>query len=624
MPAYDPATRHLLTHQLRAAMDAGRSLRAAAGDLSLPVATAKNWLDRLSCRGSLADARRDRSGRPAAVSLTAAEAGALRALVLQRRMSEESAIRAFVRSDACLPETRGFILGRLAAADSAPRQDARRPRWPESLRRAMHVTEQEILRYYGPTAARSRYIPSQRRLTYVTEDGREIPLRPHTVWIFDDYSTNKPYWLEYAAGKFRCCRQILAGMDLYTNGWLGFLHVGKERDAYTGGDALRVIRSCMEAHGTRPEIIILEKGRWHGKGVRGLRMPNGARWGSIEECGLKLIYGIDSRDKAEIEAGFLPLQTELEGGADIGHLRGLHERESDSYLAVNQGRRDPRACGFMSLSQSDEQHILAARALNNRRKSRQALGYASADELFAESPVALRPLSEQDAWLFFPHKTEATVGTLGSDLVGCTVDGTRHLFVVNGIADGVFLGNGHRVYLAFDPERPDLGCAVANADAGTANREGWRAGQLLMRAAPAWSTIPRIDLRPMDARDADAQAHWKLRKGAVKAAAEAFSSILPGGKRGMRSASRRDREGNLKSVTWDPDGTAPATPAPDMAPRIPRTDIPAIRTRRWDGDSPTAHPRLKSPHSEPPADAADCDDLDVLEAAAQRAAGLIL
>lgn len=623
MSTYDTATRHLLTNQLRSAMDAGQSLRAAAAALSLPVATAKNWLDRLTDRGSLADARRERSGRTAVVSLTDAEAGALRALVLQRRLSEESAIRAFVRSSDCRPETREFILARLRSSEQAPRQDARRPRWPESLRRALHVTEQEVLRYYGPTAARSRYIPSQRRLTYVLEDGREIPLRPHTVWLFDDYSTNKPYYLEYAAGKFRCCRQILAGMDLYTHGWLGFLHVGKERDAYTGGDALKVIRSCMEAHGTRPEIIILEKGRWHGKGVRGLKMPNGARWGSIEDCGLKLIYGIDSRDKAEIEAGFLPLQTELEGGADIGHLRGLHERESDSYLAVNQGRRDPRLCGFVSLAESDEQHIRAARVLNARRKGRQELGFASADELFEEYPADPRPLSPDDLWLFHPHKTEATVGTLGSDLVGCTVDGTRHLFVVNGIAD-CFLGNGHRVYIAFDPERPDLGCAVANADTSHANRENWRLGQLLLRAAPAWTSIPRIDLRSMGDRDEDAQAHWKLRKGAVKAAAEAFSSILPGGKRGLRSAARRDRDGTLRSATWDPQAADAAGPSTDMAPRIPRTGIPALGTREGGDDSPPPHPRLKSPLRASRNDAPDFDDLDALEAAAQRAAGLIL
>lgn len=626
---YTDAERQLKTTLIQAAMQPPRqlSLRAASAEAEVPVATARLWLSNLEARGTVADARRENSGRNPLCPLTPAEAAALRKLVLERRLSENSAIQAFVKDKACTPATKAFIEGRIKASRSGHRTEARPPRWPDSLRRAAHVTEAEVNRWYGPDATRSNYIPSQRRLTIVEKTGIEIPMRPHMVWEFDDYSTNKPYYLEYAEGKFRCCRQILAGLDAFTHAWLGFYHVGKERDQYTGGDCLTIILRCIDAHQTKPKIIILEKGRWHSNAVRGIDMGNGRRWGNIEDCGIIVRFGIDSRDKAEIEAGFLPLQIELNGGADIGHTRGLHERESDSYMAVNAGRRDPRHCGFSSIAESDAEHFNAACLLNDRRKQRQDLGYVSPNELFEEFPVEQNPLAPEHRWLFErPFKTEATVGSHGSDLVGCTVDKKKHLFVVNGIRDDVFLDNGHKVFIAFDPERPDKGCTVANADMSTGNRDHWRLGEMLLPTAPSWGSLPRVDLRSMDEQDADNVAHFRKRQGTIRAAQTAFTAILPGGKRGLRTASRVTREGKLREAMFDPnqaDDEPTATNgaksrAADAAvcPRAHGNDFGGLEKVR-------THPRLKSAPAAPQHEAAEDGDLEALEAEAMRRAGVM-
>lgn len=649
MPPADYATRLFIARQLRdLTADGSTSLRRACQQLDVALATGKLWLDKLADGSDLADARRERSGRKPLCQLTAAEESALRSLVLEHRMSEESAIRAFPKHPACTAATRHFILERIRKSHSGHRSTAKKERWPDSLRRAAHVTASDREHYYGPDAARAKSIPSQRRLTYAI-NGREFAMRPHSIWTFDDYSSNKPYYLEYAEGKFRCCRQILAGMDCYSHGWLSFLHVGKERDAYTASDALRVIHLTLESHETRPDVIILEQGRWKGNAIRGLDIGLASRWGDIQEAGFIVEYTHDSRGKAELEAGFHPLQIELQGGADIGHTRGLHERESDNYLAVNQGRRDPRLCGFVSLGESEAWHYQAAAALNARRKQRQELGYASADELFAEHESApKRPLPAEHRWLFMPHKQEATVGSIGRSLVGCTVDGRKHFFVVNGIREDVHLDDGHKVLIAFDPERPALGCAIANADGSTKNRDGWRMGELLLGgqypAAPSWETVPRIEITTdgLPQRQAD-EEHWKLRKSANKAAHTSFRSILPGGKRGLRVDSRRTRSGRLNDTVTGSEhadtnaaaelaaayrgesvsNTAPVmagTDAVECPPRTPRNGLPRVA-----GDSAAVDAAAQTTrHKRATAPVLSDAELEALEEAAMRKAGLLI
>ncbi len=623
------------------ALAAGSSLRAAAAAAGVPVATVCFWRVQLQRRGTLADARRERSGRKAAIRLTEAEAAALRLLVLQRRLSEESAFRAFMKHPACSPQTRAFISGKLAASESAPRREARKPRWPESLRRAAHVTAGDIERYHGPDKARLAEISAQRRLTWVL-NGRELPLLPHDVWQFDDYSTNKPYILEYAAGQFRLCRQILAGMDTFTHGWLGFFHVGKERDSYTAADCLTVILRCMDAHQTTPRVIILEGGRWRGLAVRGIEMADGRRWGDIQDSGVIIEWANGPRAKAEIEAGFFHLQKELAGpAADIGHLRGLHERETDNLLAVNQGRRDPQLCGFLTLAESDELHFQTARQCNATRKERSGdmadgrpLGFASPDELFAEFPVERRPLTPEHRWLFeFPHKQEATVGSISRSLVACTVADKKFFFVVNGIREDVYLDDGHKVLIAFDPERPHLGCAVANADSSTKNRDNWRMGEMLLGGkfpvAQQWDTIPRLTVctkEALAAGDFDppaADEHWKLRKGALKASATSFASILPGGKPGLRTAARRARSGDLAEAVFQQEGAestedfSAAGPQP-LSAGVRRPSA-GVANRRQGDDSPPTPRRATAPLSAPP----DDDDFSARVAAASRTAEVL-
>lgn len=648
MPSTDYATRLFIARQLRdLTADGSTSLRRACQQLDVALATGKLWLDKLADGSDLADARRERSGRKPACPLTEVEANALRSLVLEKRMSEESAIRAFPKHPACTPATRHYILDRIRKSHSGHRTEAKKERWPDSLRRAAHVTDSDKARYYGDDARNKSNIKARRNMTIIMPDGRSHALRPHDFWQFDDYSTNKPYYLEYADGKFRMCRQILIGYDGFTGGFLCAYHVGRERDAYTGGDCLRVIHLAMESHG-RPLIIGLERSRWESMAIKGVPIAGTSRrWGALSECGVIVHHTWDSNGKAELEGAFRGLQTELEGGADIGHTRGLHEREGDNYAKVNDGTRDPRLCGFMSLMQSEEAHYRAFALLNGRRKERTHLGYASADELFAEFPVEHRPLDPAHRWLFLPHKQEATVGSHGPGLVGCTVDKKLHLFVVNGVADGVHLDNGHRVFIAFDPERPHMGCAIGNADSSTKNRDALRMGQLLMGGtaplAPAWDDVPRLDLRSSEEKALTEDAHWKDRKGSITAADSSFAAILPGGKRGLRATSRRSRSGQITDAVRGSEhdttnaaaelaaayrgesvsNTAPAVAGTDAAecpPRTPRNGLPRVA-----GDSATLDAPAQSPrHTRATAPVLSDAELEAREEAAMRAAGILI
>jgi hypothetical protein len=660
----DSATRHIIASRLRDLTTAGTSLRAACAQMHVPVATGKLWLDKLAAGGDLTDARAHRSGRRPICPLTDAEAAALRSLVIAKSGSEEAAIRAFRSHPACTEATRLFITRRLAASHTGHRTEATKERWPDSIRRAIHITRGDLARARGPLAKSKASLKAIRNLDIIWPDGHRRQARPHTLWMFDDYSTNQPFYLEYTAGQFRLCRQILAGYDVFTGGFLSFFHVGREKDAYTGGDALRAIHLTIEAHGTRPELLILERGRWESNAIRGVEIAPGRRWGALSDCGIIVHHTWDSNGKAELEGFFRVLQVELEGGADIGNTRGLHERESKNYMAVNRGGKTatghaihPRDRGFISLTESEENHYKTAALLHARRRDRRELGYASADELFAEFPHTPRPLDPAHRWLFLPHKQLATVGSIGPDLVGCKVDGRQYLFVVNGVADGIHLDNGHRVAIAFDPDRPHMGCAVGNADTSTANRDAHRLGALLLGGtsplAMPWETQPRIDLRTADEKDLTADAHWQQRKSAHAAAEASFRAIMPDGQRGLRVAAARTRDGNLADIPSAPEpsadiaaaisdfysGTGPGQPhhshsndsetaisrAPENSPPAASADSPRT-ARGLSAPSPDlpSHPRLKSPPAVLVRHAADDDDIDALEAAAMAAAGLTL
>ncbi len=548
----------------------GASMRSACADHKVPIATYSDWKRKHAERGHIADQRRHKSGRKPAWELTETEALCLRKWHLAKG-SVDKAMTYFLRDPECRPETREWATARL----DAYAQQRKPVAWPESIHRAGHLTDAEKAHFQGPKAVQN-IAPSTRTTNTMKIGGREYDLRLHTAWVFDDYSSNQPYYLEYTPGQFRACRQVLAGVDLGTHGWLGFDLIGKERDAYTGGDSLRVVLRCIEAHATKPDVLVLEQGRWKSKAFLGLLMENGARWGHIAEAGIRVHYAHTPREKREIESYFNVIQSHMaECGADIGRSRDDKEREQLDLVAVNAGRKDPRKCGFLSFDEAAAVHGDTMAELNRSPRRRQALTeYVSADELaerWKDSPK--RPLLPEERWLFFPIKTEATVRRGAIEIIRKDIDPRGWVFRVNGVRDDVYLPDGYRVYVAFDPEWLDLGCVVANRETGVANRYGYRLGQNLM-LAPLESAVPRLQFADDSGENAERSESWKHRQNALKTARTQYNAILPHGKKGLRIDAMKNRLGAVRQPVYSGDisrAVLPSIPAPEVPAEEPAT-----------------------------------------------------
>lgn len=617
MPAsYSNSERLLLFNAIARLVAGGMCPKRACAQVGVRHPTWSSWRDKANATGgSLADGRRERSGRKPAFTLTEDEQSCLQQWVLKKEGSFAAGVEFFIDDARCLPATRAALVARLARARAAERPLA----WPKSLRQHGQLPAGVMDLYHGPKAAQHAAPVGRYARTLRTAQGVDIPLTAGMAWTFDDYSANEPYQLDYADGKQRLCRQVLCGMDVATRGWLGFLHVGKEKDQYTSGDVLEVIRLCIEGQGHVPEVLILEQGRWKGNAVRGIELDGkgSRRWGSIAEAGIHLDYQYDSRGKTEVESGFHPLQRWLAGeGAGIGRVRGIMERESLDMVAINSGSlakggRDARACGFLTLEQSAEAHQRAMQALDDRPKHFRELGRTvSPNQLLSEQPFEKRPLLPQHRWLFYPVKSEATIREGGNVIT--SVDRREYVFRVNGILPGLHLPNGYRLLIAFDPERLELGCHIANRQDGSLNTGRHALGACLLPAAPHLTAAPRIDLSENGRGD---DAGHKTYQGASKSARTAFRTILPGGKRGLRLDTIRNRQGDRVEMVIPGESETPVPPGPQTcnppSPRPPK--------QRSHGRDPviTAPPRqttLKT-HANRKPDPCDEADLDAMEAA---------
>jgi hypothetical protein len=158
--------------------------------------------------------------------------------------------------------------------------------------------------------------------------------------------------------------------------------------------------------------------------------------------------------------------------------------------------------------------------LNARSRERSAAEFEGKahvpNDLLARDRGAARPLPAGERWRFLPVKRIATVrgGFIESQVKHY---GAPFRFEVNGVSE-LYLSNGHRVLIAFDPALPELGCHVANAE--PVCREGWRVGEFVM-TAPVSHDVPQFRLL----KRGDHERTGRSRANA--AARTAFASVNP-------------------------------------------------------------------------------------------------
>ena len=540
MPA--PVSPHIKAQVLAAVrqrLAAGDPLSRVALDVRIPKGTLSKWLasDRLHADYS-------RCGRPRKFALTVEESTVLRGLALKHE-SFALAIELFAHLTDCQPATRATIQAELDLAA----QEQRRPRWPDSLRAEILPRGEELALLRGPKTFGSTEHSPRKGMFYEAPDGTRIPFFAYDVWTMDDYSTNQPYVVTSEDGTPRLCRQVLACMDVYSAGWLSVEMIGRERDAYRGEDIVRFIQRTIDAQGTLPVCLLLERGRWDSQAIHGVPLDDlgleGKAWGALDDL-FYIVHGFSSRHKAVIESSFNFLQTVLaHSGRDIGRVRGEYEAATKHYLAVQAGSRDPRAVGFIEQDAARAAHWQAMQLMNARSRERSAAEFAgraiAPNDLLSTERDNVRPMPDAERWRFLPIKRIATVrgGFIETEV---THYGASFRFEVNGITD-LYVSNGHKVLIAFDPAMPSLGCYVANATPKC--REGWKIGQHIVTA-----------------RHAEDVAHFKMhkrragedtKKRANAAARTSFAAINPH-KLGMTHTQAHNGAGHAVSTQT---GTAP-------------------------------------------------------------------
>jgi hypothetical protein len=190
------------------------------------------------------------------------------------------------------------------------------------------------------------------------------------------------------------------------------------------------------------------------------------------------------------------------------------------------------------------------------------------NDLLREAPPR-RELPASERWRFLPRKQLAVVQR---GLISATVEGQRMTW--EAAADGIHLDHGHRVVIAWHPQRPELGCTVVEAEFGARNREGRPIGEPLFVSAPL-ELRPQWDERPAEDRDGGAHPGQRWRgqvRREFRAIQGAAKSHLGDGR--GRSATVESGFG-LERAATEP-GEAPATIRRESAPTPRRSTAPAL------------------------------------------------
>jgi hypothetical protein len=503
------------------------------------------------------------TGRPVLFPATDEEI----ALARWYRLNKESLTVAayfFARDQRVRPEIREVI----ERIEEKALATGRREEWPLSIRRAFRVTDEEKAAFRSKKASQQTEMTTRRGMFEVLEDGSIRDILPGETWELDDYSTNQPYtFKDPSTGELLLGRQVLAARDLAAAKWIGFDHIGRERDAYRGEDIVRFIERLVRAVGM-PRRLRLERGAWESSAVHGIEVDGlSGRWGDLRD--LMIIEHVwKSKSKAIIEGGFNMLQRWLSHtGTDIGRVRGEFEEATKRLRQAQSTGADPLSLGFITQERSGELHEAAAALINSRPMMREHLGQrVSPDDLVARQGWNTMPLDSNKAWYFLPYKVQRTVRA-GTVNVSPGNGWPKMYFQLNGIAEGVHFESGHQVLIAYDPARPDLGAYVANGDRSAKNREGWKLGQPLL-------TAPEMGLAPQFA--AQLSPHLGVRKKASAAAATSFRAIrtaagLPQAT-GTREAVAMNGQGGLARAGDLPRTEASAAPS---APPAETGPVPA-------------------------------------------------
>lgn len=525
--------------------------------------------------------------------------------------------RAFVRRLTIQSESLPLALERLSDAgpcSPAARELIDRYRhsgdYPPSFYSFFHVTAEEWALAKGEKTFDGKTHTARRGMWYLDEEGKRVELFAGDLVEADDVSVDCPYYVELPDGTFSVGRQLLCFRDRRSRKWLGAYAVARERDSYRAEDIARACRELIEAWGL-PGRFRFERGTWESNAIEGIQVDDGRggsaekkRWGGITNV-VPVSHVFTSRAKGTTEGGFRMLHKVLGlSGVRIGKHRGEYEQASADMLAINSGtsKKHPRDCGFIAWADLLAVLEKAFTLLNTRPVFFQEIAAKRAPDDVWSQDMAARPggrlpsLDPSLAWHFLPVKAEvgASIAKAGSVKVSLPgyplpfffrLGGPGLVFSGAGIPPcGIernlpFIERGHRLIVAFDPQRAAEGAVIFNAERGPKNRENWRPFEKLF-LAPLEDEAPQFNLRPGAAAASADLIAKKTRDQQVRAG---FTSIGLYGQGARRVRQDHDGRGNVARIEAG---------APARTPQPARSAIaPAAR-------SPRATLRSSAPRSE--------------------------
>lgn len=355
---------HTLSQAL-ALTASGMPCKAAAAKLRIPNATLARWLGRVrDCAGDVEAALESAAGpgRPVVFAPNELETCIAR-WYRQNKESLNVAAWFFARDERVRPEVAAVI----TAIEEKALRTGKDEAWPDSVRRAFRVTAQELAYHRGKKHAQQEEMVTRRGMFEILADGSHHEILPGETWELDDYSANQPYtFKDPQSGGLMLGRQVLAARDLAAAKWLGFDHIGRERDAYRGEDIVRYIERLCRAWGL-PRRLRLERGVWEGDAIHGLEVAGMAtRWGALDDL-FEIDHVFKSKSKGIIEGGFNVLQRWLaHTGTDIGRVRGEFEEATKRLRQAQSTGACPLALGFIPQEHSSRLHEEAAAVINAR------------------------------------------------------------------------------------------------------------------------------------------------------------------------------------------------------------------------------------------------------------------
>jgi hypothetical protein len=364
-----------------------------------------------------------------------------------------------------------------------------------------HWTPELEAKFRGQKHYNASTICGRRELTEELTDGSCVPLQPGRVWVFDDMSSNLPFWFEVdgLAGtlappemglrplieRHGCAlgRQGLYAWDWASGAWLGLELVGRFQDAYQASDILRFIRKLVQQYG-KPDKIVLERGVWQARAISGWKIEDGDSGNSsfrevedacefpemagnetarihdgLRAIGVEIIHTYTPRGKP-IEGAFNYLQrlvpTFLKPGeaVNIGRHAGEFEWSAKQMRRGQDGVQHPRDLGFIHIDRLADVSWEAMKwdgAHDKENRNGKPLEILAT--YLGASP--LPPASGRDLAVFLPDKRNQI---LRGGTITAQVNGDAHQFLNPEVFAA--LGDGVRLDYAFDPAEPTLGAAI--------------------------------------------------------------------------------------------------------------------------------------------------------------------